>query len=310
MKNAASARAQGNQLFRLNLIWSLGILLALIAVELWGGYQLGSHSFWAKIIKVESLQSISVPQPNVQAYYRKRIATESWTRIKDPLLQSIEALKWTMNQVRKIATNPNSDPVLLLKSVENGEGGLCREMSNIYQNVLAAVGRPSRRIWLYRDIFSRYDTHDETEVWLNGQWVIMSPTFNVSYANSEGRLLSAMDIKKYLLQGKSSEVKPVFYGEVAYPARLEQYNPHFSMLFNNVFVAEKGSGLFAKVPPFCYWFGSKLYYEKLSNESDTHFQFIQHLYFIFAIVVPVIIMIFLLYIGILLIMNGRVSRIG
>ncbi|MGE5604641.1 MAG: hypothetical protein ACM3YE_03000, partial [Bacteroidota bacterium] len=57
----------------------------------------------------------------------------------------------------------------------------------------------------------------------------------------------------------------------------------------------------SRIPPFCFWFGSRLYYEKLPFESDTHIRFIQQLYFIIAILIPGLIVmalfILIFYIG-------------
>jgi hypothetical protein len=291
---------------RTNLYCAVSILLILAVVELWGSYQLLRHGYWARIIKVKSIQSITVPQPKIHDYYKKRIAKESWVQLQDPEHQCLAALKWTMNQARRIAPNSNSDdPVSLLKSVESGQGVLCDDMSILYQNVLAALGRPSRKIWLFRNVFDTYDTHSTVEVLLNGKWVIMCPTFGVTFKSSNGRLLSAQNVKEYLSKGRTSEIKTVLNGQTAYPARIEKYYINPFLLYNNVFVVEKSSHLFAKLPLFCYGFGSKLYYEKLPHESDSHLRFIQHLYFIFAVLIPVLILIVINYLTYLMVIKKQ-----
>jgi hypothetical protein len=289
----------------------LGILFALILIEFWGVYQLAGHGFWARIIKVKSLQSISVRQLKPRDYYRERISPESWQSILGSKRQYLEALLWTMNRVGKVETNSHLDPVALLKGVEAGEGALCADMVSLYENVLAAIGKPSRKIWVIRNPFALYDTHASIEVWWDGKWVILDPTFGVYFVNcaqarDTGAPLSGQELKEYLFQGRSAEIKPVSAGKVNYPARIEKYYMDYLLLYNNVFVVDRNPNRLSRIPPFCYWWGSKLYYEKIPLESDTHIQFIQQLFFIFAIIIPgIIFVIIIILIG--LIKNIRLS---
>lgn len=286
--------------YNLKLNWGLTVLILLIFFNLWGCYQLCVRNLWVRTIKVKSLQSLTVNRIEAQDYYQKKIINQSWARDKNPMNQYIGALQWTMNQVRKVGYNSQGDnAVTLLKSVESGGGALCGDMADLYRNVLAAIGKPSRKVWLYRDLFG-WDSHATVEVFLNDKWTLICPTFGVSFTNSEGRMLSAQDLKMALFTGKEQDIKPVFYGEVSYPARIEKYYLNYLLLCNNVFVVEKDSNLLKQIPPFCFWFGTKLYYEKLPNEAEAQITFLQQLYFIFAVIIPGLILFFISYLGYLI----------
>jgi hypothetical protein len=275
----------------LPLIIVIGLLTML---ELLGGYWLCRANLWFRFIKVVSWQSTHGRPLKSPAYYQNRVSKQPWYHLRDPMQKSLAALKWTMNRCRKVGTNQiiHDDPEALLKSVESGEGALCGDMADLYINVLAASKLPARRVLLYRNLFDIYDAHVTIEVLINNQWVIIDPTFGVSYTNSKEELLSAQNVKEYLLQGLFQEVKPVFHGEVRYPPRLEKYYINYWILYNNVFVEERApNGLLRYLPPFCYFWGSRLYYQKASSESDFHILTIQSLYFVFTIIVPAIIII-------------------
>lgn len=288
---------QYHQYHRLNLTWAISILSILMLLDIWGGYQLLGRNLWVRIIKVKSLQSIQVKPVKVYDDYRQKVVRQSWSQNQDPMRQSVQALQWTMNQVQKVGYNPQGDdPVALLKSVGAGKGALCGDMADLYRHVLAVIGRPSRKIWLYRDLFSR-DSHATVEVFLNGKWVLISPTFGVYFTNSQGEILSAQELKTALFTGKECNIQPVFCDERSYPPQMKDYYLNYLLLYNNVFVVERPSNYLAQIPPFCFWFGTKLYYERSSTESDAQVGFLQQIYLIFAVVIPVSILVFIGYIG-------------
>jgi hypothetical protein len=272
---------------RLNGIGSFIILLLLIFMNLWGGYQLFSHGFWARLVRVNSLQTLPLQPITPSDFYNRQLSRELFSQLNDPQKQYLGALQWTMNRTDKIGLNPHNDPDSLLFSLENGYGAMCNDMAVIYQNSLASMGLPSRKVILMRNIFDLYDTHTTVEVKLNKKWVIMDPTFNVSFTDSRGTLLSAQEIKIFFLKGKYREINPVFYGETKYPARLGNYYLDFLPFYNNVFIADNDNPKwYSALPPFRYWFGPKIYYEKLPAESDHHLRFVQNFYFIVIVVLP------------------------
>lgn len=273
---------------RIRLRWLLIILAALIIFELWGGYQLAVRNLWGRMIQVPSLQSLRVKPVPAREYYRQKVDNQAWNIKQDQLTRALKAMQWTRNQARKIGYNPHNDPVALLRSVESGAGALCAEMADIYQNTLAALNIPSRKIHLYRDLYS-HDTHATVEVYFNRKWILLDPTFGVYFVDDRGEILSCMDLKRVLFSGKVQEVKPVFFNHSSYPARMEKYYMSYWLLYNNGFVVDKPD-IFHQIPPLCFWWGTKFYYQRLPNESVFQIEFTQQLFIIFALWVPVLIL--------------------
>ncbi|HEB12254.1 MAG TPA: hypothetical protein ENI11_01095 [Actinobacteria bacterium] len=133
-----------------------------------------------------------------------------------------------------------------------------------------------------------YDSHVTVEVCLeDGRWVVLDPTFNISFIDREGGLMSAHDIKTQVFHELGAGINVVFHGEVAYPARWDRYYLNIFTLFNNVFVVVPGSrsGIF-KLPPLRFWFGSKLYYRKLPKETTLHLESLNRLYLLGVVLLP------------------------
>jgi len=137
-------------------------------------------------------------------------------------------------------------------------------------------------------LFDSNDTHVTVEVFAGGQWVIADPTFHVGFER-RGALVSAQTIAQSLHDGSSAEIRPRFYGPVKYPPRLEGYYVDWRMLFNNVFVPDRDPatpGLWAKIPPFRYWWGPVMYYQKISNLSYDHLILQHRLYLTLVVLLP------------------------
>lgn len=272
--------ANRERCFHLNLIWATGLLLLMAFFTLWGRYQLISHGCLARFIRVKSLQIVPASPIVTDSYLKKIIAGEPWIRGKEPKQQYLEALKWTMIQVNK-----------------SGEKVFCATQAKLYQNVLAAVGLPSRRIQLIRNIFDNIDTHVVVEVPIENKWILIDPTFGVTFTDSSGEPLAAQEINAYLLNGRYHEVKTVFYGANDYPVRWERYPINFLPLFNNVFVIDSYKQTWVEsLPGFGIWCGPKMFYEKLPTGSDIHLKFVQELYFIFIVFIPSLIFLLALFI--------------
>lgn len=267
-------------------------VFVLILVDGWAIYQMHKRAAFGQLIKVDSLQSLSVTEKyNGIDAFKKRIAGEPWVHSEKVEEQCLGALQWTMNRVSTVGVNSTKNPLSLLNSVESGQGAVCSEMALLYCGVLSALGILSRKIYLYRNIFDEYDLHATVEVFLNGKWVIMDPTFNVSFSDSQGQFLSAQEIKEYFLSGRHNDIKVTFYGEVAYPPRLGNYYMDILPCFNNVFVVNDGkSNPLLHIPPLCYWFGTKMYYEELPKESAAHLKFWKQFYFITTVILPILIL--------------------
>lgn len=239
-------------------------------------------------VQVASLQAVNVTYFSVPKIFLSRLSMAAG---QSPGQRARRALAWTVHQVRKVGPSPMKDPLQepadLLSYVNSGGGALCSGMAVLFLNALSAVDVPARIVSLQRNAFDGNDSHVTVEVRMNGKWVVMDPTFNLSFADTHGELLSAQDIHVALLAGTSQNITPIHYAVGIYPARLETYGLNYLPLYNNVFVLDPGGDRWlSRLPPFRYWLGPKLYYEKSPAESVSHLEFMQRLYFLLVVVLP------------------------
>jgi hypothetical protein len=196
-------------------------------------------------------------------------------------------LRQVTNSVFKVESQPSKNPLIIYQEARNGKGALCDGMSLLYFSVLRLNGIRARMIYLTRNIYDIYDTHTTVEVFWNGKWAIYDPTFNISFER-DGILLSAQEIHEALLNDDFNTIKPVFYGEANYPARIQNYYIHWLPLFNNVFViGDRKSSIWERIPPFRYWYGDAYYYQESVPYSDYHLQFYNGLVFLVLVIIPV-----------------------
>ncbi|HSB80864.1 MAG TPA: hypothetical protein VLM91_18940, partial [Candidatus Methylomirabilis sp.] len=125
------------------------------------------------------------------------------------------------------------------------------------------------------------------EVLVGGRWVIADPTFHVGFEKG-GELVGAQAIAVSLQDGSYAGIRPRFYGPVKYPARLETYYLHWLPLFGNVFVPDANSrrSLWRRMPPFRYWYGPRMYFQRMRTLSYEHLRFQDRLYFTLIVLVP------------------------
>jgi hypothetical protein len=201
-----------------------------------------------------------------------------------------------MNLVKNYQPDPiNTDnSAKLLKAAESGKAIICTGMAILFRHVLHAVGIKSRSVLLRTNIFNANDNHETVEVLLDGKWIVMDPTFNISLTDSEGQLLSALEVKQLLIKGKHKNISIKFYGEVSYPIRVDNYYIDYLFFFNNIFIIHRSDSKLFKVPPLSYWYGQKLYYEKLSQESISHVTFWEQIYLMAIIILPTVLFIIIL----------------
>jgi hypothetical protein len=238
---------------------------------------------------VASWDRVSIPPPAGGEAVRSRLAGEAWPQAAEPSMKILGALAWTMNRVRAVGEVHRGDAADLLEAAGAGAGLGCRGMARLFCAVLAAVGVESRLIVLCRNILDGLDTHITVEVKWGGRFVVLDPTFHVAFAGAAGRYLSAQEIKAAVLRG--SGPRPVFLGEVAYPARHDRYYMDIRQCFNNCFVADEGSRRRAlQLPPLLYWFGPRLYYEKLPLESVRHLELLDRCYAGVVVILPLLLL--------------------
>lgn len=271
---------------------TLLVLVVLLGLEAWAVTQVLKRTPRARLRSVPSLSAVGIQAPPPVDEIRARISQEPWTRGGDALERSLGALRWTMNAVSGVEPSRLTDPGAILRAVDAGRGLLCGGMATLYRSVLATVDVPNRLITLSRNIFDETDTHVTVEALVDGRWVLLDPTFHISFRTPGGAFLSAQDVKAHLFGGRRDEVRVTFLGEVAYPARYDKYYMDLLACFNNVFVAEDGSRhRLLRLPPLVYWFGGTRYYERLPQESVSHLKFMNQYYFVSVVLLPALILI-------------------
>jgi len=222
---------------------------------------------------------------------------------------AIYHLRNVMNKVRKVAHTPSRDISSLLAYVKSGGGLDCSGMADLYLDELLENHIKARQISLFRDLGDMYDSHATVEVYLNGKWVIFDPTFNISFTKN-GVLIGAEDIHQALIHGTFGDIKPVFYGEVEYPARVDKYYMHWLSLYNNVFVAGNGDIPFIKkMPPLRYWLGPVCYYQENPRWHNHDIDLHEGIYFVAVVLLPIFIMVLgFLLVALLLLAWRRKAR--
>jgi hypothetical protein len=100
------------------------------------------------------------------------------------------------------------------------------------------------------------DTHTTVEVAIGGRWVVYDPTFNVSFTRN-GRYLGVSELYDAWVLGHGDPVKTVFYGEVLYPARIDNFHVSYRSVLNNYFVEPDTprQDFLSKIPISRYYFG-------------------------------------------------------
>jgi hypothetical protein len=248
----------------------------------------------------------------IQPYYGKIDASERayWNQLF-PENDPVRLMTSLMNSVSKVANNPPGDAISLFQHAQSGGGLVCSGMAIIFQNILSAKDFMVRRVTLMRSLGDRYATHTIVEIFQDNHWIILDPTFNVTFIKN-GYKIGAQDIHRALLDGSSSQVKPIFHGDVLYPARLDQYYMHYLSLYNNVLFTEPALVSWHKLPPFRYWIGKKYYVqiERKLGQRNEHQYFFNSLYFLFSFILPTIVIIILLLSIILMIVGYYRTKRG
>lgn len=175
-------------------------------------------------------------------------------------------------------------------------GGLnCNGMSELFVYVLHLCGFKARKIFVVKNLGMQEVTHTLVEVRQEGRWVIYDPTFNVSFSKNN-QLLGVVEIAQALFCDNWQSIQPIFYGQVAYKARIETYPFYWLTHFNNILLFDPGTLLnnsFYKIIllPVRYWYGPVLYYYSLSGNANNYLLVLDKLYFFIIFILPVFILI-------------------
>lgn len=273
-------------------------LLFVLLVDILGIYLLARHHALLKVVHVADLNSATVGHQVSRLNHKQK--EELRGELERAGLGSHEVekkvqktMEWVMNQCGKIELYSLGNAYDALQYARQGGGLSCAPMADIFHESLTLLGMKARKVLLVRSFLNPYDNHMTVEAFIDGRWQIYDPTFHVSFVKSSepARFLSAIEMNEALIQGSFSEIQPVFFGEVSYPARLEEYRIHYLPLFNNVLILhEEGLSLWRRLPPLRYFFGPVYMYQTpLNQKKQPLFLMVyREIYFIVVLFIPVL----------------------
>ena len=282
--------------YRSVLSFLFGMFISISAIDILGFLQLRS-SLTMRLVSIdlldnESMSDIGINFPNRSLLNRKRFQS----LVKQKGIVTQESLAYII-QVSKlideaISGNKQYKPGMIYQIPENeeelfspdlnGKQLYCGHMCDILQEALVLQGFKVRQIQLFKSCFSLYDTHVVLEVLLNDQWIIIDPTFNVTY-QSYGKPLGVQEIQ-HQLKSDFQSVQAVPYDE---QNLIDTNYLDWRFYFNNALIWNHKSklGILGKIPPFRWWFGPKGYYwgDGLLLSAKGY----NDMYFILCVVLPI-----------------------
>lgn len=167
--------------------------------------------------------------PDIKSYFSKQLAETNIPALEGKA-QILELMKWVMNKI------PDDTPHVSNNAIEIFEGGhaICGGMTLVLSAAAQSLGYRSREIELMASPGNLLDTHVVAEIYLDDQWQVFDPTFNVTYIDESGDGLSAEEIQYRLLRNGGGTVEPMFHGDVNYPVRHENYYLRWPTVFGTV----------------------------------------------------------------------------
>ncbi|MFT6765281.1 MAG: hypothetical protein ACJAZS_000156 [Alteromonas naphthalenivorans] len=269
----------------------LGMLLLIFVFEYRVFYLLRDHNHLLRTIPVQNFDTLEYRYPYETPQELQEFSEKSPVKIMQKIMNFVDKknnTQWKSEHVKDFYTN-----------AKLGGGLTCNGMSELFLHALRLQGYKARKLFVVKNIGDPYATHTLVEVFQDGKWVIYDPTFNVSFER-DGHLLGATDIAKSLLDGSFKDIRSVFYGEVAYKARLETYPIYWLAHFNNVLMFQYGNDFsshsICKIIqlPLRYWQGPVLYYFSPNGVPNNYLEIINWLYFVFTCIGPVLFLILIL----------------
>lgn len=273
-------------------------LLATLIIDAFGLYSFWRSGVAVRFVPASSLESAG--SEKLYSPYGSRADQEAFLKLlkdngfkADDVRSQGEALSEALrvqdfigNQVTTSKGNaviPSPDKgYSLLKDGIEGRALLCGAMSTITREALTLLGHKARTVQLYAGNFSE-STHVLVEVLVGDRWIIIDPTFNVTYQDGSLPLGVSEVIDRLSRKGPHS-VQAVFHGTRAYPANLDTYYMDWRPLFGNAYITPGPATVIGKLPPFRWWLGTKYHYigEKTLLMAKNH----NTTYFIFVVVLP------------------------
>lgn len=188
---------------------------------------------------------------------------------------------------------------------KNGGMLTCAGMSELYLHALRLQNIKARKLFVVKNIGSDECTHTTVELFIDGKWRIFDPTFHVSFSKND-ELIGAQEMSQSIIDGTYKEITPIFYGDVAYPFRLETYPNSWVALFNNVLIFKFGTyasswvvrntvGLLER-----YFTGPTLYYFSAASIENRYMAVLNRVYFLLICLVPIMRLIVFILFGLLI----------
>ncbi len=270
----------------------LGALFLIAFFEYKVFYFLRNHNHFLRTVPVKNFKALDYRYPYSPPQELSKFKGDSPVEIMQKVMNFVDKKnnrKWKSEHVRDFYTN-----------AKLGGGLTCNGMSELFLYALCLQGYKARKLFVVKSIGDPFATHTLVEVFQNGKWIIYDPTFNVSFQR-DGQLLGAIDIANSLLDGSFKKIESVFYGEVAYKARLETYPIYWLAHFNNILMFQYGSYSSSWLIrntielPFRYWSGPVLYYYSQSGVSNRYLDIINWVYFFFICIGPALFFVLLIF---------------
>ena len=101
--------------------------------------------------------------------------------------------------------NYNSPVSSYVRSIHYGDAQICGGYSIIYSYALEAMGIQTRAVGMFREVdenIGAMDSHVSVEAYINGYWIAMDPTFNISFVDQFGRYLGWAEIRARYMNGE------------------------------------------------------------------------------------------------------------
>ena len=157
--------------------------------------------------------------------------------IEDPLKKAIVIRNHVASHIGyMLAGRPANYPVVPFEKIYDNymfsydnpmNGHYCGGKTIIFQSILEAFEIPSREVKMFDEIDYDYNSHATAEVFYNGKWIAMDPTFNVM-PKYNGEYISYEELRALSIEGK---LKDVVWDSNGYyiPDRLKIENYYIGM---------------------------------------------------------------------------------
>ena len=218
--------------------------------------------------------------------------------------------KWVRGETKKVESEiVIANPYVNLKEMQAGKGAICGTMTHVFVASANSLGLPARYILLLRDLsYENYDTHAVAEVYIDGQWVVIDPTFN-AYYTINGKMASAIEIQRNALAPlndnaniKVNYVDDRMFSETIY----DNYYINPSNLYNYVLLADRRElKPINKIPPGRYFYLST---NIAAGKNSLTLRIIRNYVIVVNLILPLLILIIIGAISIFVFLNFKANR--